>query len=236
MAKQFHYNVTGEKRKALVRAVSEILGEDAVYKGAPTFAYEVDGYTISRNGTVICPDNADYEEIAHLMTALYEQGYMPENLETRITVEIPRDDFSEKTFENLKKIIASKAAVLKKALETDSLEFKVTEDKILFPWFTLHDLDGEAYAYTHLAAAMCKMAKEQKRVTAKEQDIGNDKLTMRLFLVRLGLIGNKYKLTRKILLRNLTGNSSWKYGRPAERQVSTNVNSQAEVPYEKQQH
>lgn len=31
----FNYNVTGQQRKALVRAVSEILGEDAIYQGAP---------------------------------------------------------------------------------------------------------------------------------------------------------------------------------------------------------
>lgn len=29
----FNYSATGERRKALVRAVSEILGEDAVYQG-----------------------------------------------------------------------------------------------------------------------------------------------------------------------------------------------------------
>ena len=57
----FNFNVTGERRKALVRAISEIIGEDAVYQGAPTFAYKVDGYTISRSGEVTCPDTAPHE-------------------------------------------------------------------------------------------------------------------------------------------------------------------------------
>ena len=38
------YNVSGEKRKQLVRAMSGILGEDAVYQGAPSFAYRVELY------------------------------------------------------------------------------------------------------------------------------------------------------------------------------------------------
>ena len=59
---------------------------------------------------------------------------------------------------------------------------------------------------------MCDMAKKQKRVTAREQDAGNEKFNMRLFLVRLGFIGEEYKAARKILLQNLTGNSSWKSG------------------------
>ena len=61
------------------------------------------------------------------------------------------------------------------------------------------------------------MAKTQKRVTATEKPAENEKLAMRLFLVRLGFIGDEYKTARKILLRNLAGNSSWKSGHKPER-------------------
>ena len=61
------------------------------------------------------------------------------------------------------------------------------------------------------------MAKEQKRVTATEKPIENEKFTMRLFLIRLGFIGDEYKTARKILLRNLSGNASWKSGHKPER-------------------
>lgn len=60
------------------------------------------------------------------------------------------------------------------------------------------------------------MARTQKRVTAKEKDTQNDKFTLRLFLIRLGFIGDEYKTARKILLGNLTGNSSWKSGHRSE--------------------
>ena len=113
--------------------------------------------------------------------------------------------------------------LLKKALGTDSLEILKTEDTYQFPWFTLYDIDGEVEAYHRLICAICKMAKEQKRVTAKEQPTDNDKFSMRMFLIRLGFVGKEYKLFRKILLRNLSGNSSWESGHRPESAETANT-------------
>lgn len=135
----------------------------------------------------------------------------------KLTIEIPDTGFTPEMRENLKKIVASKATLLKQTLETDDLSIVELDGKISFPWFTLHSIDGEADAYNRLIAAICKMAKTQKRVTAVEKPIENAKFTMRLFLIRLGFIGDEYKTARKILLRNLTGNSSWKSGHRPER-------------------
>ncbi len=135
----------------------------------------------------------------------------------KLTIEIPDAGFTPQARENLKKIVASKAALLKQALETDDLSIVELDGKIAFPWFMLHGIDGEADAYNRLITAICKMAKTQKRVTAVEKPIENAKLTMRLFLIRLGFIGDEYKTARKILLRNLTGNGSWKSGHRPER-------------------
>lgn len=225
----FNYNVTGEKRKELVRAISEFLGEDASYQGAPTFAYSIDGYTVSRSGLVTCPDAAAREDIDRLVEALKENGFTPDDVsadaaaasDNTFTVEMPRADFSEEAYGNLQKIIASKAALLKKAIRTDSLDIETSADKLIFPWFTLSGLDGEADVYTRLVAALCNMAKNQKRVTARERDSANEKFTMRLFLIRLGFVGDEYKTARKILLRNLTGNGSWKSGHAPERTANT---------------
>lgn len=137
--------------------------------------------------------------------------------ENTLTIEMPKTGFTDISLDNLQKIIASKAALLKKALNTDNLAVIDTGDTLKFPWFALHGLVGEADAYSRLVAAMCGMAKKQKRVTAKERDTGNDKFDMRLFLVRLGFIGDEYKAARRILLRSLTGNSSWKSGHAPER-------------------
>ena len=42
---------------------------------------------------------------------------------------------------------------------------------------------------------------------------------MRVFLIRLGFIGPEYQAARMLLLRNLTGNSSWLAGPPPERRL-----------------
>ena len=60
------------------------------------------------------------------------------------------------------------------------------------------------------------MARNQKRVTAKEKETDNDKYAFRCFLLRLGFIGADYKTERKILLRNLSGSSAFRNGAPTK--------------------
>lgn len=147
--------------------------------------------------------------------------------ENTLTIEMPKTGFTEVSLDNLHKIIAGKEALLKKALGADSIPVIDTGETLKFPWFILTGLENEADAYSRLVAAICKMAKERKRVIAKECSTENDKFTMRLFLVQLGFIGDEYKTARKILLRNLTGNSSWKSGhapaRPAPAEEAANT-------------
>ncbi len=215
------YNLTGAARKALVQTISEILGEPAVYQGAPTFAYTIGCYSVDRNGTLVCPDNADREEARQLTDSLSQRGYQPTEMPDApnpLTVEMPRAGFTAAALDNLRKIIASKAELFKRAIGMDTVEVEVTEDKLRFPWFTRHGLDGEADAYTKLIAGICDMAKRQKRVVARERAITNEKFTMRVFLIRLGFIGPEYQAARTLLLRNLTGNSSWLSGPPPARQ------------------
>ena len=253
MSIKYNYNRTGTERKALVDAVSRILEEPAIYLGAPTFAYAVGNYRISKKGSLFSMNDAGREEMEHLVSCLQEQGFAAEGSsmgdspavgtvtdaaeaaagnvageaapddsdgDNTLTIELPKTGFTSTSLDNLHKIIASKEALLKKALDTDNLAVIDTGNTLKFPWFTLHGLTGEADACSRLVAAMCNMAKKQKRVTAKEQDTGNDKFNMRLFLVRLGFVGDEYKAARKLLLRNLTGNSSWKSGHAPQRTAS----------------
>ena len=58
------------------------------------------------------------------------------------------------------------------------------------------------------------MVRRQKRITATEKDVENEKYAFRCFLLRLGFIGDEYKDARKILLRNLIGSYALKGGAP----------------------
>ncbi|MBZ4647626.1 MAG: hypothetical protein JG777_3115, partial [Clostridia bacterium] len=46
-----------------------------------------------------------------------------------------------------------------------------------------------------------------------------DKFTFRVFLIRLGMVGDEYKDTRKILLENLEGNSAFRSGKKPDKKV-----------------
>ena len=50
---ELNYNVKGDSRKQLVRALEEILGAKSEYMGVPTFAYRIGRVMVDREGTVI---------------------------------------------------------------------------------------------------------------------------------------------------------------------------------------
>jgi len=57
---------------------------------------------------------------------------------------------------------------------------------------------------------LCTISKEQKRVTATEQTVENEKYAFRCFLLKLGFIGDEYRAARKVLLARLEGDSTRK--------------------------
>ena len=64
------FNVTGERRKALVEAVKAFVDAPAVYQNASSFAYVIGDYTVSKTGTVSGPVNEA------LMAALNAKGFI----------------------------------------------------------------------------------------------------------------------------------------------------------------
>ena len=131
-----------------------------------------------------------------------------------LVIEYPREGFGEKEIANLERLIASKASLLKKSLDADSLPVIQTDTTLQFPWFMTTGTAEESEAYARLVAGLCQAAKKQKRVTARETLVDNEKYAFRVFLNRIGFIGEDCKAARRILLRNLSGNSAFKAGRP----------------------
>lgn len=224
----FHadFNVTGSERKRLVKAISEYTGSESRYLGAPSFAYEVDYFTIDRDGVVSFDDRADSDEIEGLFAALADLGFVSQNGDTDseddtekqaagIEIRMPKSAFTETALENLGRIIEAKGGLIRKALGADELTVVDEGDTVCFPWFPSGSDADEVKAYTHLVSALCEMARNQKRVTAKEKEVDNDKYAFRCFLLRLGFIGAEYKDERKVLLRNLTGSSAFRSGSPS---------------------
>ena len=220
---EVRFNVTGEARKALVKAIGEAIGYEPVYKGAPSFAYVVNNITISKDGALSWDERTDEVIMQNLLKKLLELGFTYEGNEVdtdelcdTLTIEMPLDGFTEAALENLERLIASKESLIKKAIGTEKLPVERTETTLRFPWFRFGIEPEEVSAYSRFIGALCAAAKEQHRVTAKDKPVENEKFAFRVFLIRLGFVGDEYKTARKILLRNLPGNSAFKNGAKAK--------------------
>ena len=220
-----NYNVTGAERKRLVAALSNLTGVKAKYLGMPSMAYEVGGFIIDKNGNLELIDKVNSEEFERVAGYLAGEGFIAEeetsategkqtadSEDIGLTVSMPRSNFTEKALENLKAIIEAKGKLIRHALDVEDLPIEVSEDQVSFPWFEEMPSPEEVQAYTHFISALCEMARNQKRIMAKEKETPNEKYTFRCFLLRLGFIGKEYKEERKILLRNLTGSSAFQGG------------------------
>lgn len=227
-----YYNA--QDRKPLVKAISEFTGEKAVYMRTPTYAYRIDYFTVTREGNLEFDDRADSEEIEKLIEFLSERGFVSEDSDTAantaqeltseelsaaadnaahgapagLTVEIPLESAA---VGNLTKLLDAKGGLIRRALAVEDIRIEVTDSTVKFPWFAECGAD-ECKSYTHFISALCELAKNAKRVTAKEKATDNDKYAFRCFLLRLGFIGSEYKAERKILLRNITGSSAFRNG------------------------
>ena len=214
-------NAQGSERKRLVQCISQWLGCEPNYLGAPSFAYQVDSFTIEKNGSLTFDDAADSEVIERLLQHIYDEGFdidqsRTEEESTRVCISLPRSRFTNSSLENLRAILTAKRGLIQKALGVRSLPMEVTEEKVSFPWFSEMPTPEELSAYEMFICKLCEMAGNQKRITAKEKAVDNEKYAFRCFLLRLGFIGTEHKQTRQILLRNLTGSSAFKEGQPKE--------------------
>lgn len=230
---EIRYNVTGAKRKELVKVIANATGARAEYKFMPTCNYEIDYFTVTKDGTLLFDDRADSEEVERVLEAISAAGFecepqdggeqpfgeetkeaaeaantAPQEENVGHTVEIPLDKVA---VGNLTKLLDAKGNLIRKALGITDLRIEVLEDRVAFPWFSQVDTDSAA-AYTHFISALCEMSRNAKRVTATEKPVDNEKYAFRCFLLRLGFIGSEYKMERKILLKNLTGSSAFKNG------------------------
>ena len=217
-------------RKPLVKAISELTGEKAIYMKTPTYAYKIGDYTVTREGNLEAPDGLDAESLQQLKDILESAGYQPEGIEvpeataedssedeiTGICISMPRSLFDDANLETLKNIIAAKHSLICKALGTDDLPLEITDTKVSFPWFPGQPDADSVKAYDTFVCKLCEMARNMKRSSATEKPVDNDKYAFRCFLLRLGFIGAEYKTERKILLKNLTGSSAFKSGAKKE--------------------
>ena len=136
--------------------------------------------------------------------------------EDGLSISLPRSLFTETALQNLDALLLSKGRLIRHAFDIQEATYTLTDERITFTWLHGTITDETAKAYAEFISKLCLMARTQKRVTAKEKIVDNEKYAFRCFLLRLGMIGSAYKESRKILLQNLTGSSAFKSGHRKE--------------------
>ena len=219
MKNEIRFTLDSKQRPKLAQEIGNILGTVPHYERVPSCAYDIAGYRLDKEGVLHIPEGAE-ETTKDLIRQLRERGFQDDAevteevpvQEDKLTIGIPRESLTDTALENLQKIIANKQTLFQRAFWMDSTEIEITDEKINFTWFP-YTVDGdEIAAYTQFISRLCDMARDAKRVSSKPTETDNDKYAFRCFLLRLGFIGKEYKTARKILLRNLTGNSASRYG------------------------
>lgn len=220
MKNEIRFTLESKQRPKLAQEIGNLLGTAPHYKRVPSCAYDIVGYRQDKEGVLYIPEGVEEETVEDLILQLRECGFQDDAEVTeevpvqqeKLTIVIPKDSLTDTALENLQKIIANKQTLFQRAFRMDSTEIEITDEKINFTWF-LYTVDGdEIAAYTQFISRLCDMARDAKRVSSKPTETDNDKYAFRCFLLRLGFIGKEYKTARKILLRNLTGNSAFRYG------------------------
>ena len=71
---------------------------------------------------------------------------------------------------------------------------------------------GKVRSYVVLALALNNQALTQKSASSKKPQVENERFAMRVYLNRIGFIGEEFKNCREHLCCHLSGNSAWRYG------------------------
>ena len=217
MKNEIRFTLESKQRPKLAQEIGNILGTVPHYERVPSCAYDIVGYRLDKEGVLHIPEGAE-ETAKDLILQLRERGFQDDAEITeevpvqqdKLTIVIPRESLTDTALENLQKIIANRQTLFQRAFRMDSTEIEITDEKINFTWFPYIADSDEIAAYTQFISRLCDMARDAKRVSSKPTETDNDKYAFRCFLLRLGFIGKEYKSARKILLRNLTGNSAFR--------------------------
>lgn len=205
-----------------------------------TYTIDREGKIMDERGQVI--ELADVLNPREEIPATEDEEAIAVTAEAAYQIELPLEGHDGRTMKNMLNMIYSKQPLIKKALELEediieeSFITAINEiDLRSFDSFKKHaggigfeKLPGIAFDFQKdelmiklpremegaetLFILIYKLSKKQKRATFKVAPTSNEKYTFRTWLLRLGMIGEEYKEARQQLLKNLSGNASFKGG------------------------
>lgn len=227
-----------ENRKDLVKAVGEYIKETPRYMGAPTFAFEVGNFTIDKDGNITSETDLSGLE-NFLIERGFAENIVTETEETKgseiinINTHFSLDGIEEQAVIRLLNMLYSKQYLINKSVGSIVLDIStefiqnaqnqkigdinfdgttgisLEENQLVFTYPNAEDTEM-LNAYLTLISKAFEKAKESKHCRAEYSTPENEKYYMRSWLIRLGLGGKEYSQIRKLLLKTLKGNASFK--------------------------
>ena len=241
-----NFNVAGDERKKLVKAVGAYKQVTPEYLGVPSFAFRIDEMIIDKDGILIIEGGMEPEKLQEFLKYLEEKGFHTTVAATEDvpTEDVPTEPAAQAEYEMEPEDTPTEEPTLltiEVPLDGFTEESIINLQKIIDSKASLlrkalgtDDLSvqisedriafswfhiedpANTSAYAHLVSALCQMAQKAKRVTAKEKPVESEKYAMRIWLQRLGFGGSEFKEERAILLKNLSGTSAFKNQAEAE--------------------
>ena len=237
-------NITN--RRELVNALAQYMNTRAVYLGPPTFAYQIGGIHLSREG-ILSGDDLDgifpFLEMQGIVTA---QPKMIQEItgSTASGIQIPLEGYTPVNLRNLIITLYSKQWLIRKACSMPALHIpesgvnSMPADTLKSAVQFLHDLkaagvfagiditceqitfsvdaDADLEAVQIFLQHVVQSAKAATRVFPAYHPQENEKYIMHGWLIRLGLCGHEHKALRKSLMNNLRGNCAFRTATDAQ--------------------
>ncbi len=210
----YQFRIEPTKRKKLANTIADFYHSKAEYK-MPGFRYVInDQITVNKDCSAVINSKMTTTEITTLLNYLADHGFRasqkqeePELLE--ISVPAPRDEGH--TRQNIECFVQAYRPILTKIFETDSFMINEEDGKLSFPWFNLTEDLETTNAYMEFIIKLTATAQHSARMSSRPVAVDNEKFTWRACLLHLGFIGDQYKQTRKVLMKNLEGNSAFRH-------------------------
>jgi hypothetical protein len=87
---------------------------------------------------------------------------------------MPRDMFTDKALDNLRKIVNAKGELIGKAIGNVDLRIIERDEEVSFPWYPKTEDAEEVKYYLQFTESLCKMAIDKTRVTSKPKKSAHD--------------------------------------------------------------
>ncbi len=220
---KFQMGLTGLTRKAVAGIIGDHFNIKQEYRGGINRLFTVGDWKVQLNDRIVpeakegAADEGFKVQIefftfdSDIFEKLIEAGAII-NDSCKLTIIIDSSGHTDKSKENLGKVFESKKELILMAFGVEDGNIETTDGKVIFRIFKT-TLDAERIrAYEQFCTLLNNLALNLKSASSKKTESDNPKFTFRVFLIRLGMIGDEYKVTRKVLLERLAGNSAFRSG------------------------